>query len=198
MQRFFLGIKNDKKGINIMNNYGFTLIELLVVIAIIGTLATIGFIALTGSQQGASDAARIAEIRTVQSAITIASANNGGGNKFPVSSGTDGCGLLSTLPTTVTGNLNNINLSDTNYFYCSATGTAGAYTSDWYVLGAVGISNESHAVLTSTSEIDGNANGKIASAQATALTAVVSGTIAAATACNDAAGAAVLCVGVGV
>jgi len=183
----------------VANNKGFTLIELLVVIAIIGTLATIGFIALTGSQQGASDAARIAEIRTVQSAITIASANNGGGNKFPVSSGTDGCGLLSTLPTTVTGNLNNINLTDANYFYCSATGaTAGAYTSDWYLLGAVGIGNENHAVLTSTSEIDGNANGKIASAQATALTAVVTGTITAATACDDATGAAVLCVGVGI
>ena len=54
-----------------MNNYGFTLIELLVVIAIIGTLATIGFIALTSSQQGANESVTVSELQTIRSAITI-------------------------------------------------------------------------------------------------------------------------------
>lgn len=51
---------------------GFTLIELLVVIAIIGILATLAVVAYGNSQQKARDTKRVADIRSVVSALATA------------------------------------------------------------------------------------------------------------------------------
>jgi len=60
-----------------MKNRGFTLIELLVVIAIIGLLASI-VIASLGSVQGkARDARRMADINSIQKALTIYMSDEG-------------------------------------------------------------------------------------------------------------------------
>ena len=55
---------------------GFTLIELLVVIAIIGTLSTIGFLALSGASDGADDAKRLAELNNIRTAATTELSRN--------------------------------------------------------------------------------------------------------------------------
>lgn len=52
-----------------MNKKGFTLVELLVVIAIIGLLSTIAVVSLGGARTKARDGKRVADIRTIQSAI---------------------------------------------------------------------------------------------------------------------------------
>ena len=106
-----------KEGINIMNNYGFTLIELLVVIAIIGTLSTIGFLALTLASDGADDAKSLAELQQVRSAATVELSKN---RKYPiVKTGSTECASIDTHD-----NLSDIktqlqNVDHTKYWYCS-------------------------------------------------------------------------------
>lgn len=55
---------------------GFTLIELIVVIAILAILAAIAIPRLTGFSADAAAKADDASIRTIQSAVSIAEANN--------------------------------------------------------------------------------------------------------------------------
>jgi len=50
---------------------GFTLVELLVVVAIIGILAAIGIVAITGARVRARDAKRVADIKSLQSALEL-------------------------------------------------------------------------------------------------------------------------------
>jgi len=136
MQRFFLGIKNDKRGRNIIRGYvasnkGFTLIELLVVIAIIGTLSTIGFLALTGANDGADDAKRLAELQSIRSAATVELSKSRvypivdtGGEECVRLDGqlTDGSGA-STLSASVADMAKQISGADlANYYYCSDAG----------------------------------------------------------------------------
>ena len=134
-----------------MNNYGFTLIELLVVIAIIGTLSTIGFIALTASQQGADDAVKVSDLRTIRSALEI---NYISQDAFPASPGACVTGSTGALATALDGKVENVNWD--NIFYCTNTAgrdIAGATVATkkvntQYVIGTT-LSDASHTVLTS-------------------------------------------------
>ena len=50
---------------------GFTLVELLIVIAIIGLLATLAIVALTAAQQRARDTKRVADLKSIQTALEL-------------------------------------------------------------------------------------------------------------------------------
>ncbi len=63
-------VKNNKRG--------FTLIELLVVIAIIALLSTIAVLALGASRASARDAKRIADLKTMQTAVELYGSNHAG------------------------------------------------------------------------------------------------------------------------
>ena len=68
---------------------GFTLIELIVVITILAILATLGFISLQGYTSQSRDAKRVSDVRTIGTAVNLAS--------------TRGTSLISTV-TPVSGN----------------------------------------------------------------------------------------------
>ena len=57
----------------------FTLVELLVVVAIIGILATVVVISYSGAQKKARDARRSSDINQIQTALTLADNDAGGG-----------------------------------------------------------------------------------------------------------------------
>lgn len=57
---------------------GFTLLELLVVIGIIGLLSSIIVVNLTGARKKARDVKRVADIRTIQTALESYYGKNGG------------------------------------------------------------------------------------------------------------------------
>ena len=177
---------------------GFTLIELLVVIAIIGTLSTIGFIALTSSQEGAQDSVKISEVRSIQSAIQIWSAASGTA-VFPTTTASAGtCEKLSAgfasntgLQYAIGSEISGIDWDSNDYFYCAGDQTAGNV---WYVIGAKDIKNEDNAVLEN--DLDGDAGGKITADYASVIAAEVCG-VSQGSGQGDTAGKAVYCLGVG-
>ncbi|MFA6198446.1 MAG: type II secretion system protein [Patescibacteria group bacterium] len=63
------------------NRKGFTLIELLVVIAIIGLLSTLAIVSLNSARQKSRDTKRMADMRTMQSALELYANELGG---YPV------------------------------------------------------------------------------------------------------------------
>lgn len=132
------------------NKKGFTLIELLIVIAIIGLLATLAIISLTTAQRKARDTKRVADIKSLQSAVELfysdqaaypdpatwaafasdTVANGGVGNYIT---------QLPTPPSTTAG--------DSYYYLHNAANSA-------YVLCAARIEDEGHQALDQDSDTD--------------------------------------------
>ena len=67
-------LKMFRKSLN--NRKGFTLVELLVVVAIIGVLAAIAIPKFASATEAANGAKMMADLRTIDSAISIAIAKN--------------------------------------------------------------------------------------------------------------------------
>lgn len=79
---------------------GFTLIELLVVIAIIGILASVVLVSLNTARQKARDSRRVADMRTIQLALSMYYDSN---NAYPVLAVGDLSGTAANLTTYVQG-----------------------------------------------------------------------------------------------
>ncbi len=68
---------------------GFTLIELLVVIAIIGLLSSIVLVSLNTAREKGYDAQRVANLRSIQTALELYASDHNG--MYPVSGSSGGC-----------------------------------------------------------------------------------------------------------
>ncbi|WP_418549646.1 type II secretion system protein [Phascolarctobacterium faecium] len=113
------------------NRKGFTLVELVVVIAILGILAGLAIPRFIGATETARGARVIADLRTVESALSMYYAKNG--NFYdPATSTTlvtvDGLvknGLLAAVPIPPTGNMK---IEGTKKFDTAAAVPTGSYT----------------------------------------------------------------------
>lgn len=72
------------------NRKGFTLVELVVVIAILGILSAIAVPKLSKSRENASIAAHNANVRTLESAATLAVSENSGASEWEKEKGKTG------------------------------------------------------------------------------------------------------------
>ena len=117
------------------NKKGFTLVELLVVIAIIAVLSSIGVVSFRGARRKANDGKAQADLRTIQSAVELYSAEFG---MYPGEGGV----TLTTFDSLLTA----INVSQglkppSGYTYCYREDTA-ATTYPIYVLAASGMNDD--------------------------------------------------------
>ena len=95
-----------------MKRKGFTLIELLVVIAIIGLLSTLAVISLNSARGKARDAARLADVKTISTAIELALIS---GDKTGYDDVITGCVTAGALTTTC------IDLTDPPFDFSAVT-----------------------------------------------------------------------------
>ena len=121
---------------------GFTLIELLVVIAIIGLLSTLAVVSLNGARQKARDARRMADVKSLQSAVELYI----GDNETPIADPGTWALLSSGLLTYLPGGAP-VDPGSNEYAYCVDANT------DKYLVAA-----ELESVDALASEIDGATN----------------------------------------
>lgn len=72
---------------------GFTLIELLIVIAIIAVLATLALVSLTAAQQRSRDTKRVADMKSMQTALELYYSENADYPKLGAEDGDDNNGI---------------------------------------------------------------------------------------------------------
>lgn len=131
---------------------GFTLVELLVVIAIIGILAALAVPRFTDASASAKGAKILADLRTIDSAVSLYQAQYGA---YPGSVGAlTTANLLASTPAPQTGtaiiNGNKHTVNSTAYNISTATNTTGRA-----VLGTVSSTNtaDTLATLTGTGDL---------------------------------------------
>lgn len=164
---------------------GFTLIELLIVIAIIGLLATLAIISLTTAQRKARDTKRIADMKSIQTAVELYFSDN---SAYPDPADwsafqTDLAPYISQIPV----DPNNSSGTQYTYGFCTAGGPCAS--SDQYFVGAV-LEDTTHAALDQDDDFDygdPNVSPVVAGVWATATTSgmiVSTGAVAASYDCS--------------
>lgn len=128
---------------------GFTLIELLIVIAIIGLLATLAIISLTTAQRKARDTKRIADMKSIQTAVELYFSDN---SAYPDPADwsafqTDLAPYISQIPV----DPNNSSGTQYTYGYCTAGGPCAA--SDQYFVAAT-LEDTSHPAMDQDDDFD--------------------------------------------
>ena len=119
---------------------GFTLIELLVVVAIIGILATVVLTSLSSARSSARDAKRLADVKTIQTALELYNLDNGsypttnwvGSHNSSWSSLETALGITLPVDPLNSGNGNNASARDGDYVY-----SYRAHNSSLYCYGRV-------------------------------------------------------------
>jgi prepilin-type N-terminal cleavage/methylation domain-containing protein len=129
-----------------MNKKGFTLIELLVVIAIIGLLSTIAVVSFRNANDKAKNAKKMADMRTVMSALEMYNTDNGGYPAIPATPDNTWAGVSELLTNYMQGGLptspDETATTATHYQLCVDSGR--------YLL---------RATVSSTVAIDGDVDG---------------------------------------
>lgn len=132
---------------------GFTLVELLIVVAIIGLLATLAVISLTSAQQRSRDTKRVADVKSIQSAMELYYNDNA---VYPnITVGGAGASTWTTVSAAMSKYVNALPVDPTNsstsvYSYYESTATK-------YYISAT-VESNSNAKTALLQDIDGTLN----------------------------------------
>jgi len=137
------------------NKKGFTLIELLIVIAIIGLLATLAIVSLTTAQRKARDTKRVADVKSIQSAMELYYSTNA---RYPYAATWDALGTklspyITQMPVDPQNNGSSV------YTVLVNAVSEGSSTPDQYVIGSV-LEDSAHQALAQ--DDDNNYTGAVA------------------------------------
>lgn len=128
---------------------GFTLIELLIVIAIIGLLATLAIISLTTAQRKARDTKRIADMKSIQTAVELYFSDN---SSYPAPA--DWAALQTALAPYISQvPVDPNNSSGTQYIYAYCTAGGPCASSDQYAVRAI-LEDTAHTALDQDDDFD--------------------------------------------
>lgn len=173
---------------------GFTLIELLIVIAIIGLLATLAIISLSTAQRKARDTKRIADMKSIQTAVELYFSDN---SSYPAPA--DWAALQTALDpyiSQVPVDPNNSASTPAQYVYAYCTAGGVCATTDQYFVGAI-LEDTSHTALDQDDDLDyanpNEAGGPTTGVWATATTAGLIVSVGAVPATYDCGGSGVYC-----
>lgn len=139
-----------------MNKKGFTLIELLIVIAIIGLLATLAIVSLTTAQRKARDVKRVADMKSIQSAMELYYSDHAG---YPSpASWADLSSDLSAYITALPTAPNHTNTTSPEAYTVGVNTAAGTDSATQYVVGAT-LEDGSHQALSQDDDVNYAAGG---------------------------------------